>query len=130
MTTGRTFLLVGALAAGAVAISCGGGGGGGTVVVSAEAKAEAQAKYDTLCSTCHGKTGIGDGPSAAALNPKPRNYTDKAWQAQVDDEYLAKFIVQGGAAMGKSVMMPASPDLASKPDVVQGLVQIIRVFGK
>lgn len=128
MLNGRTILLVGALSAGVVAFSC--GGGGGAVEVSAEAKAEAQAKYDTLCATCHGKTGIGDGASAGALNPKPRNYTDKSWQAQVDDEYLAKFIVQGGAAMGKSVMMPASPDLANKPEVVQGLVQIIRGFGK
>jgi cytochrome c553 len=123
-----TILLVGALSAGAVAFSC--GGGSEAVKVSPEAMAEAQAKFDTLCSTCHGKTGVGDGASAAALNPKPRNYTDKAWQAQVDDEYLAKFIVEGGAKMGKSVMMPASPDLASKPEVVQGLVQIIRGFGK
>ena len=127
MNPARTILLAGALSAGAVALSCGGGGG---VTISAEAKAEAQAKFDTLCSTCHGTTGVGDGPNAAALNPKPRNYTDKAWQAQVDDEYLAKFIVQGGAAMGKSAMMPPSPDLANKPEVVQGLVQIIRGFGK
>lgn len=129
MLNGRTILLVGALTAGAVALSCG-GGGGGAVTVSAEAQKEAQAKFDTLCSTCHGKTGIGDGPSAAALNPKPRNYTDKAWQSQVDDEYLAKFIVEGGAKMGKSIFMPASPDLASKPEVVQGLIKIIRGFGK
>ncbi len=128
MNTGRTILLVGALAAGAAALSC--GGGSEAVTISAEAKAEAQAKYDTLCSTCHGKTGVGDGANAAALNPKPRNYTDKAWQAQVDDEYLAKFIVEGGAKMGKSAMMPPSPDLAAKPEVVQGLVQIIRAFGK
>jgi len=128
MMNGRTILLAGALTAGAVALSC--GGGEKAVQISPEAKAEAQAKFDTLCSTCHGKNGTGDGPNSAALNPKPRNYTDKNWQSQVDDEYLAKFIVQGGAAMGKSVMMPANPDLKDKPEVVQGLIQIIRGFGK
>ncbi len=27
------------------------------------------------CSSCHGDTGHGDGPAAAALNPKPRNFS-------------------------------------------------------
>ena len=128
MSHGRTLLMASALSLGVVALSC--GGGGGAVTVSPAAKAEAQAKFDTLCSTCHGKSGTGDGPNAAALNPKPRNYTDKGWQSQVDDEYLAKFIVEGGAKMGKSVFMPPNPDLAGKPEVVQGLIQIIRAFGK
>ena len=30
--------------------------------------------YAAQCATCHGVTGSGDGPSAAALYPKPRNY--------------------------------------------------------
>lgn len=129
MLNGRTILLIAALSAGATALSCG-GKAEKAVTISPEAQAEAQAKFDVLCSTCHGKTGLGDGPNAAQLNPKPRNYTDKAWQDSVDDEYLAKFIVQGGAAMGKSVFMPPNPDLANKPEVVQGLIHIIRGFGK
>jgi len=28
------------------------------------------------CAACHGVTGRGDGPAAAALNPKPRNYRE------------------------------------------------------
>jgi mono/diheme cytochrome c family protein len=28
----------------------------------------------TNCMACHGEKGAGDGPGAAALNPKPRNY--------------------------------------------------------
>jgi mono/diheme cytochrome c family protein len=127
----RTLILAGGVLAGTLALSCGGGGdSGGAVTVSAEAKAEAQSIFDTRCATCHGKTGVGDGPGAAALNPKPRNYTDKAWQGTVNDEYLAKVIVKGGAAVGLSVMMTANPDLESKPEVVQGLVQIVRSFGK
>jgi mono/diheme cytochrome c family protein len=35
--------------------------------------------YDDKCSACHGTLGKGDGPAAAALNPKPINFTDKAF---------------------------------------------------
>ena len=46
------------------------------------------------------------------------------------DEQIRKTIVMGGAAVGKSPMMPASPDLDSKPEVVEGLVKIVRKFGR
>lgn len=91
--------------------------------------AAAKEIFDSRCSACHGTSGKGDGPGAAALNPKPRNYTDKAWQATVTDEQIKKTILLGGAAVGKSPIMPASPDLDSKPEVVAGLVKIVRGFG-
>ena len=31
--------------------------------------------FSQQCITCHGAGGHGDGPAAAALNPKPRNFT-------------------------------------------------------
>jgi mono/diheme cytochrome c family protein len=84
--------------------------------------------FRARCIVCHGEKGTGDGPGAGALNPKPRNYTDAAWQASVTDEQLKSVIVSGGAAVGKSPIMPASPDLQSKPEVVDELVKIIRGF--
>jgi mono/diheme cytochrome c family protein len=30
--------------------------------------------YRANCSSCHGDNGMGDGPSAATMNPKPRNF--------------------------------------------------------
>jgi mono/diheme cytochrome c family protein len=33
--------------------------------------------YDDKCAACHGATGAGNGPAAAALNPKPANLADK-----------------------------------------------------
>jgi mono/diheme cytochrome c family protein len=86
--------------------------------------------FDQRCSACHGTSGKGDGPGAATLNPKPRDYTDKAWQGTVTDDQIKKTILLGGAAVGKSPIMPASPDLDGKPEVVDGLVQIVRGFGK
>jgi mono/diheme cytochrome c family protein len=94
------------------------------------AGAAAKEAFDTRCATCHGATGKGDGAAAAALNPKPRNYGDKAWQTSVTDEQIRKAIVQGGAAVGKSPLMPASADLDATPGLVDGLVKIIRDFGK
>ncbi len=88
----------------------------------------ANVKFKTLCITCHGAGGKGDGVAAANLNPKPRDYTNAEWQDSVTDEYLASIIVGGGPSVGKSVLMPPSPDLKGKPSVVDALVQKIRSF--
>jgi hypothetical protein len=69
-------------------------------------------------------------PAVAGLNPKPRNYTDPAWQASVTDDQIKEIILKGGAGMGKSPLMPAQPQLGDKPEVLDGLVKIIRGFGK
>lgn len=106
--------------------AAGTGGGGGAAKVDMAAAREV---FNARCSACHGTSGHGDGPGAAALNPKPRNYTDKAWQASVTDEQIKKTILYGGAAVGKSPIMPASPDLDAKPELVDGLVKIVRGFG-
>ena len=94
------------------------------------AEAEAATIFSTRCAACHGVDGKGDGAAAAALNPKPRAYSDKAWQASVDDNHIAKVIVEGGAAVGKSPMMAPNPDLKDKPDVVKALVAKIRSYNK
>ena len=97
-----------------------------------QAKTEAAKVFAQRCTVCHGNTGLGDGAGAAALNPKPRNYTDKAWQKSVTDDQLKAIIIKGGMGVGKSPTMIASPDLG-KPDkapVLDALVQLIRAFGK
>lgn len=82
--------------------------------------------FATTCSVCHGATGKGDGAGSAALVPKPRDLTDKEWQASVDDEYLRKIIQYGGAAVGKQPTMPANPVLGSQPDTMASLIAYIR----
>lgn len=96
-------------------------GGGG-------AEAQATLIFKTRCSTCHGMDGKGSGPASITLNPKPRNYTDPAWQKSVTDDHIREIIVKGGAAMGKSPNMLANPDLADKPEVVDALVKKVRSF--
>lgn len=108
----------------------GGSAGGSAAATTSAAAFEARHTFQTICATCHGPDGKGNGQAAAALNPKPRNYTDKAWQASVTDDDIKKIILNGGAAVGKSPVMPAQPQLRDKPDVVDELVKIIRAFGK
>jgi uncharacterized membrane protein/cytochrome c551/c552 len=91
--------------------------------------AEAKAIFEERCTPCHGPEGRGNGPSSAALNPKPRNYHDLKWQEQATDAGISKAILEGGAAVGKSAVMPSNPDLVKKPEVVAELVKIIRGFG-
>lgn len=89
---------------------------------------EAKHRFDTLCVTCHGAGGDGKGPSASALPTQPRDYTDAAWQAKTTDDEIRKIILEGGPAVGKSALMPPSPDLKEKPLVLDALVKIVRGF--
>ncbi|HOX24206.1 MAG TPA: c-type cytochrome [Candidatus Krumholzibacteria bacterium] len=98
--------------------------------ITAADRAEAQELFAKRCAACHGTTGMGDGPGAMALTPKPRNYRDRAWQRSASDEQIEKAIVYGGAAIGKSPQMVANPDLQAKPGVVAALREIIRGFGR
>lgn len=125
-------LLLGCLAAcgggAAEASSTGAGNSSGTPLPAATNAGEKEANelFQSLCWTCHGMNGHGDGPGAVALNPKPRSFADAAWQASVTDEQIQKTIVFGGAAVGKSPVMPAQPQLKGKTEVLAGLVRIVR----
>lgn len=87
-----------------------------------------QALYAARCASCHGATGAGDGPAAAAQNPKPRDLRQPAWQDAVDDAHLRQAIVGGGAAVQKAATMPPQPDLADHPEALARLVAHVRTL--
>jgi cytochrome c551/c552 len=91
---------------------------------------KAQQMFATVCAMCHGADGTGNGPAAETLTTKPRNYTDATWQQSVTDDDLRKIITLGGQAVGKSPLMPGNPQLKDAPETLDGLVQIIRGFGR
>jgi mono/diheme cytochrome c family protein len=97
---------------------------------SSEIPEQAKQMFATVCATCHGMDGSGNGPAAESLTTKPRNYTDPAWQASVTDDDLRKTILLGGQGVGKSPLMPGNPQLKDQPEVLDGLVKIIRGFAK
>lgn len=50
-------------------------------IATDELKAHGKELFAQQCATCHGASGHGDGAAAAALNPKPRNFTqDAGWK--------------------------------------------------
>ena len=80
------------------------------VLATGQSKGDAnagKAKYESLCAGCHGKTGKGDGPAAASLNPKPQDHSDGKVMNSLSDQYLTDIIKNGGAAVKKSPLMPA-----------------------
>jgi mono/diheme cytochrome c family protein len=64
-------------------------------------------KFELICASCHGPGGKGDGPAAAALDPKPRDLSDPAYVSTLTDEHIFKTVKEGGASVGKSPLMPA-----------------------
>ena len=72
-----------------------------------------QAKFQQLCATCHGGAGKGDGPAAAALNPKPKDLS----KTTKNDAQLKEVITKGGTANGLSPVMPAWGTMLSEEDV-------------
>lgn len=81
--------------------------------------------YSLLCVACHGTSGKGDGPSAAALPVKPRNHTDGKYMNSLTDKYLFDFIKGGGASVGKSPLMPPWGGQLKEKDI-RNLVSYIR----
>lgn len=76
-----------------------------------------KATYEKLCSTCHGMTGKGDGPAAAALPTKPRNHTDGQYMNGLKDDYLFKIVKEGGTAVGKAQFMPGWGTQLKDPEI-------------
>lgn len=63
--------------------------------------AEGKASYEANCAGCHGVSGDGGGPAAAALNPKPRSFVKWDMKFGTDDASVTKSIENGipGTAM-------------------------------
>jgi hypothetical protein len=64
------------------------------------------------------------------IKPKPRSFADLTWQMSVTSDHIQNAIVKGGAAVGRSYMMPASPDLRAKRELTDTLIQLVRSFGE
>lgn len=84
-----------------------------------------KALYVRSCAACHGETGKGNGPAAVALPVKPRDHTDGKYMNQLSDEDLKKIILAGGAAVGKSPLMPAWK-ATLKGDEIEQLIAYLR----
>lgn len=62
--------------------------------------------FRQTCAPCHGEGGAGDGAAAASLDPKPANFTDAVFWETRDVAHVARVLREGGAAVGRSALMP------------------------
>lgn len=85
--------------------------------------AEGKVVYETNCAGCHGVSGDGMGPAAAALVPKPRNFVQ--WKMKYgDDDASVNKSVENGI---KGTAMPAWKDTLSA-DQIKSVVVYIKHF--
>jgi mono/diheme cytochrome c family protein len=49
-------------------------------VFSEDTRTSGRRVYETYCIGCHGNEGLGNGPAAEFLNPKPRNFVNGAYK--------------------------------------------------
>lgn len=89
---------------------------------NAEATTQGRKTYNQLCFVCHGKSGKGDGVGAAALDPKPVDFSSKAVQDQAAGEIFWKL------SEGRGVMVAYKKTLSDEQR--WQLVSYIRELGK
>jgi mono/diheme cytochrome c family protein len=92
----------------------GGGAGGGDAATLAE---QGKQLYEFRCVSCHGKSGVGDGPIARSLTgPPPGDLTDDDWKhGDAPDQVLAVI------TKGIDDTMMAGWDTAFNPDELRAL---------
>jgi caa(3)-type oxidase subunit IV len=74
-----------------------------------ELVAHGKAVFAQQCVSCHGDTGNGKGPAAAALNPPPRNFhTAEGWKNGRKPSQIFKTLKEGiaGGAMASFATLP------------------------
>jgi len=88
---------------------------------------DAASIYRSLCASCHGAEGAGDGVASAALDPAPANFGNPDFWEQAPDERRINAILNGGVSVGLS---PAMPAWSSQLDEEQAarMVEYLKTF--
>lgn len=87
------------------------------------AAADAAKNFAGLCAPCHGSAGAGDGPVAAALDPRPTDLTDAEFLASRSDAELE-------TAIGKGIRTMPGFENQITAEQIHALVTYIRGLGK
>lgn len=87
------------------------GGGGSAPALSGQVKVGYDLYQSQGCAVCHGKDGRGDGPAAASLGAKPRDFRSaEGFRGPRSVESIARVLIEGVPGSGGG--MPAYPHLS------------------
>jgi mono/diheme cytochrome c family protein len=75
------------------------------IAADAESIARGQEHFNLFCASCHGETGLGDGPAAAGLDPAPPMIAQTS--LMLNDDFLFWRISEGGSLEPFNSAMPA-----------------------
>ena len=81
-----------------------------------------QVVYKTNCILCHGIKADGKGRASVLLDPPPANLV----MSDKNDEYKIMIITLGGAAMGRSEVMPAWGEQLLLPQEIEDVVAYLK----
>jgi len=82
--------------------------------------------YASMCASCHGDGGMGDGPAASALDPAPAPAPVAHTSTMLGDGYLYWRIADGGSAFGTT--MPSWKGSLSEKDI-WSVIAYMRALG-
>ena len=106
----------------------------GATPAGAGGAADGAQVFQQYCQTCHGPQGEGDGPAAAALNPKPASFATGEFRldpngngtkGEVED--ITAVVQNGAAKYGGSPLMAPWPMLS--PEQMQAVAQHVKSLG-
>lgn len=95
--------------------------GTGSHAPASSAQQSPKAIFHSVCSTCHGPEGKGNGPAGMAFNPRPANFTDPAFWKSRTDSQLVQAITHG---KGNMPAFGGAYDHAT----IEGLVKYLHVL--
>lgn len=78
--------------------------------------------FKERCEMCHGASGKGDGPAGMALNPKPRDMTEKSYMTGLTDQQIHDTILNGKAGTS----MPPHQGLLNESEVQSAILKVRR----
>lgn len=71
----------------------------GSLALPGAAQPDGEVIFMKWCVACHGEQGKGDGPAAAAYDPKPANFTARVFWTSRPDSLLQEVIEHGKGGM-------------------------------
>jgi len=94
---------------------------------SPESIASGETVFKRQCQSCHGATGLGDGPASKYLKGKLPNFTDKAAMAKIKEEDIKETVTNG--VKTEVGTMPAFKTKL-KADEIQDVINYVHSLAK